>query len=204
MALRSPSVPWHAVELTHGPVTLRAIRGSDGREWAQVRSRNADWLRQWDATRPPEDAGRPVTFRTMVRDLRRQARDGRCLPFAVLVDGVFAGQLTVSNIVGGSAQFANIGYWIDRAQAGRGYMPLAVALATDYCWSELGLHRIEVAIRPENAASLRVVEKLGFTEIGYAPRYLHINGAWRDHRIFALTVEDVPGGLVRRLVRGRV
>ncbi len=204
MALRSPSVPWHAVELTHGSVTLRAIRGSDGREWTRVRSRNADWLRPWDATRPPEDAGGPVTFRTMVRDLRRQAREGRCLPFAVLVDGAFAGQLTVSNIVGGSAQFANIGYWVDRAQAGRGYMPLAVALASDYCWFELGLHRIEVAIRPENAASLRVVEKLGFAEVGYAPRYLHIDGAWRDHRIFALTVEDVPGGLVRRLVRGCV
>lgn len=204
MATRSPSVPWHAVELTHGAVTLRAIRGSDNREWTRVRSRNADWLRQWDATRPPEDAGRPVTFRTMVRDLRRQARDGRCLPFAVLVDGAFAGQLTVSNIVGGSAQFANVGYWIDRAHAGRGHMPLAVAMASDYCWFELGLHRIEVAIRPENSASLRVVEKLGFTEVGYAPRYLHINGAWRDHRLFALTVEEVPGGLVRRLVRGRV
>ena len=130
----------------------------------------------------------------MVRDLRRQARDGRCLPFAVLVDGAFAGQLTVSNIVGGSAQFANVGYWIDEQHAGHGYMPLAVAMASDYCWFELGLHRIEVAIRPENVASLRVVEKLGFTEVGYAPRYLHINGAWRDHRLFALTVEDVPGG----------
>ncbi len=204
MALRHPSVPWHSVELSQGAVTLRAIRVSDGREWKQVRARNTTWLRQWDATRPPEDAGRPVTFRTMVRDLRRQARDGRCLPFAVLVDGAFAGQLTVSNIVGGSAQLANIGYWIDEQHAGHGYMPLGVAMASDHCWFELGLHRIEVAIRPENVASLRVVEKLGFTEVGYAPRYLHINGAWRDHRLFALTVEDVPGGLVRRLTGRRV
>ncbi len=106
--------------------------------------------------------------------------------------------------MGGSAQFANVGYWIDEQHAGHGYMPLAVAMASDYCWFELGLHRIEVAIRPENVASLRVVEKLGFTEVGYAPRYLHINGAWRDHRLFALTVEDVPGGLVRRFTGRRV
>ena len=61
-----------------------------------------------------------------------------------------------------------------------------------------GLHRIEVAIRPENAASLRVVEKLGFTEIGYAPAYLHIDGDWRDHRLFAVTSEDIPGGMLRK------
>ena len=63
----------------------------------------------------------------------------------------------------------------------------AVALAVDHCLFGLGLHRVEIAIRPENAASLRVVEKLGFPEVGYAPRFLHIDGDWRDHRLFALT-----------------
>jgi ribosomal-protein-alanine N-acetyltransferase len=58
---------------------------------------------------------------------------------------------------------------------------------------------MEVAIRPENLASLRVVEKLGLTEVGFAPGYLHINGDWRDHRLFAVTVEEVPGGLLHRL-----
>ncbi len=106
--------------------------------------------------------------------------------------------MTVSNITGGSARFGNIGYWIDQRYAGHGVMPTAVAMAVDYCWFGLGLHRVEVAIRPENSASLRVVEKLGFAEVGYAPRYLHIDGDWRDHRLFALTVEDVPGGLLQR------
>jgi ribosomal-protein-alanine N-acetyltransferase len=203
-APRHPAVPWHSLRLTHGPVTLRTIRTSDAHDWKEVRSRNQQWLRQWEATRPPEDPVRGVSFRSMVRDLRRQAKEGRCLPFALLVDGVFAGQVTVSNIVGGSAQFANVGYWIDERYAGRGHMPVAVALACDHCWFALGLHRIEIAIRPENTASLRVVEKLGFTEVGYAPRYLHINGEWRDHRLFALTVEEVPGGLLRRLVQRQV
>lgn len=165
-----------------------------------MRARNDAWLRPWEATLPPGHEAMPRTFRGMVRELRAQARQGRCLPLALTVDGVFAGQVTVSNIVGGSARFASMGYWIDERYAGRGYMPLAVAMATDHCWTALGLHRVEIAIRPENAASLRVVHKLGFVDVGYAQRYLHIDGDWRDHRLFALNVEDVPGGLVRRLL----
>ena len=78
-------------------------------------------------------------------------------------------------------------------------MPVAVALAIDHCFFSLGLHRIEIAIRPENTNSLRVVEKLGLHEVGLAPRYLHIDGAWRDHRIFAVTREEVPHGILARL-----
>ena len=147
---------------------------------------------------PPGDTSAPRSFRALVRDLRHQARERRALPFAVTVDDVFAGQVTVTNIVGGSARWGQVGYWIDRRYAGQGDIPTAVALVVDYGLLELGLHRIEVAIRPENAASLRVVEKLGFTEIGYAPGYLHIDGEWRDHRLFAVTLEQIPGGMLRR------
>jgi len=101
--------------------------------------------------------------------------------------------------VRGSAQYASIGYWIDETYAGRGITTRAVAMAIDHCFGPVGLHRIEVAIRPENTSSLRVVEKLGIKEIGYAPRYLHIDGDWRDHKLFAITREEVPMGLVRRL-----
>ena len=195
----SGALPWRQVNLGHGRVSLRPITMSDRTAWAEVRSRNAVWLGRWEATRPAGDSAQPMTYRGMVRDLRRQAREGRCLPFALLVEGQFAGQVTVSNIVGGSAKFGSIGYWIDQRQAGHGHMPVAVALAADYCWFGVGLHRLEVAVRPENTASLRVVEKLGFTEIGYAPRFLHIDGSWRDHRLFALTVEQVPpGGLLQK------
>ena len=112
---------------------------------------------------------------------------------------MFAGQVTVTNIVGGSARWAQVGYWVDRRYAGQNVIPTAVALVVDYCLLELHLHRIEVAIRPENHASLRVVEKLGFTEVGYAKGYLHIDGDWRDHRLFALTREECGAGLLRRL-----
>jgi ribosomal-protein-alanine N-acetyltransferase len=138
------------------------------------------------------------TYHQMVRDFNRQGRAGTALPFAVEVDGDLVGQLTVGSVVWGSLRCGAIGYWVDRRVAGRGVTPTAVAMATDHCLFTVGLHRIEVNIRPENAASLRVVEKLGFRDEGLRRRYLHIDGAWRDHRTFALTTEDVPGGLLPR------
>lgn len=124
------------------------------------------------------------------------------MPFVIEIDGTLVGQVTVNNIVRGSGQFASIGYWIDQSYAGRGITTRAVAMAIDHCLFVARLHRIEVAIRPENTASLRVVEKLGITEYGYAPRFLHIDGEWRDHRLFAVTSEECPGGILKRLDTG--
>ena len=188
---------WPAV-LRHGEVTLRPLRASDAAAWRECRRRSAAWLHPWDATVPPGGDARPTTFGALVRRLRRAARRGTTYPFALEVDGVFCGQVTVSNVVRGSAMFASVGYWIDVEHAGRGIMPRAVALVIDHCLSH-GLHRIEIAIRPENSNSLRVVEKLGIREIGYAPRYLHIDGAWRDHRLYAVTAEECPEGLLSRV-----
>jgi ribosomal-protein-alanine N-acetyltransferase len=50
-----------------------------------------------------------------------------------------------------------------------------------YAFGELGLHRLEANVRPENLRSLRSLESLGFGRTGLAPRYLFIDGAWRDH-----------------------
>jgi ribosomal-protein-alanine N-acetyltransferase len=191
---------WPA-RLTSGEVTLRPIARSDKEQWREVRRRNADWLRPWDATVPPGGTTQSSSYAALVRRLHRMARQGTTLPFAIEVDGRFVGQLTVNNIVRGSAQFASMGYWIDQRYAGRGVVPRAVAMAIDHCFFTAGLHRIEICIRPENTNSLRVVEKLGLHEVGLAPRFLHIDGAWRDHRIFAVTVEEVPHGMLARLER---
>ncbi|MBS42987.1 MAG: RimJ/RimL family protein N-acetyltransferase [Nocardioides sp.] len=177
---------------------LRPLRSGDIDAWRETRRRNAAWLLPWDATAPPSSPSRPVTFRSLVRKLHAQARAGQTLPLALEVDETFAGQVTVNNIVRGSAQFASIGYWIDQRFAGRGVMPRAVAMVVDHCFGDMALHRIEIAIRPENTNSLRVMEKLDIGEVGYAPRYLHIDNAWRDHRLFAITKEEVPLGLLRR------
>ena len=187
---------WPAT-LRDGVVGLRPISRKDRAAWLEVRSRNAAWLAPWEAT-PPRDTAPPMSFTTMVRSLRQQARKGTLLPFVITYEDVLVGQLTVGGITWGSLCSAHVGYWVDQRVAGRGVMPTAVALAADHCFSALGLHRIEVNIRPENAASLRVVEKLGFREEGTRSAFLHIAGAWRDHRSFALTAEEVPGGLLRR------
>lgn len=185
--------------LASDEITLRPLTYTDGRAWRDTRRANANWLRPWDATAPPGSDARPSSFRALVWRLHRQARAGTTYPFAIEVDGRFAGQVTVNNIVRGSAQFASVGYWLSQEHAGRGVMPRAVALVIDHCFTTAGLHRIEVAIRPENSNSLRVVEKLGIREVGYAPKYLHIDGAWRDHRIYAITREECPDGLLARL-----
>ncbi len=175
------------------PLTLR-----DGPAWREARARNASWLRPWEATNP---SGRPeaVPYWRWVRHLHGEANAGRVLPFALTYEGRLVGQVTVGGVTLGSMRSAYIGYWIDRAVAGRGITPTAVALAGDHCFSVVRLHRLEISIRPENVASRRVVEKLGFREEGVRPRSLHIDGEWRDHLSYALTVEEVPGSLLARL-----
>lgn len=123
------------------------------------------------------------------------------MPFVLTWDGEFVGMLTVNAIAWGSARSASIGYWVSQSHAGRGITPTAVALVCDHLLTTVGLHRIEIAIRPNNDASLRVVQKLGFTEIGLAPRFLHIAGQWQDHELFQILAEDVPRGLLERLGR---
>lgn len=191
------------VELREGDVVLRPLRRSDAQAWLALRARNEDWLRPWEATSPEPLQGRPPTFGTYVRVLNRQARAGEALPFAVAHAGELVGQLTVSSITRGSLCSASIGYWVSEHVAGRGIIPTAVAMAVDHCLGPVGLHRVEISIRPENAASLRVVAKLGLREEGVRERYLHIQGAWRDHRTFAVTAEEIPDGLLARWRRVR-
>lgn len=192
------------VTLECGDLGLRPIRYRDRREWTELRVRNAKWMAPWEASNPLPGGELP-SYAAMVRSLNQQARQDSALPFVITErrgglrsPPAITGQLTVSTIVWGSARMATLGYWVDEARAGRGIAPTAVAMATDHCFRVLGLHRMEINIRPENTASLRVVEKLGFRDEGLRERYLHIGGRWADHRSFALTTEDVPEGLLNR------
>jgi ribosomal-protein-alanine N-acetyltransferase len=189
------------VTLEYGPVRLRPLRISDVGAWEAIQVRNREWLGPWEATSP--DGSVAPTFPAVVRAFRREARAGRMIPLVVEVDHRFRGGVTVSQIAWGSARSGSVGYWIDRDVAGRGIIPLAVALVVDHCFTTVGLHRLEINIRPENAASLAVVRKLGLREEGVRRAFIHIDGAWRDHRSFAVTAEEVlPGGLVARLLAG--
>ena len=187
-------------DLLDRPVGLRPVRPKDASVWRETRVRNAAWLRPWEPTNPETPLYRTnlSPYVSMARTMRREARQGLTVPWVVTYGGRFAGQLTVGSIVWGSARSAQVGYWIDEAFAGRGVTPTALAMAVDHCFFVIGLHRLEATIRPENHASRRVVEKLGFREEGLRRRSLHIDGAWRDHLCYALTAEDAAGGLMPR------
>jgi len=188
--------------LTDGLTTIRPIRLKDSRALERELAENRGWLRKWEATNPHG----PMSFdvRASIRALQQNARLGLGLPFVIEYDGRLAGQLNVSSIAYGSLSTATIGYWVSEKFAGKGATPTAVALATDYCFYSVGLHRMEICIRPENQPSLRVVEKLGFRYEGLRRRYIHINGDWRDHFCFALTVDELPTGVLRRWHDGTV
>lgn len=188
--------------LTHGEVRLRLVKKRDAKQLERLILGNREWLRPWEATNP--SAPNSFDIRGMVRDLLRQVDNLSGLPFVIEVDGEVVGQLNVANILFGSVSSAVIGYWVSPEVAGRGVATTAVALASDYLFTTVNIHRVEIDIRPENLASLRVVEKLGFRYEGLKERYIHINGAWRDHYVFALTHEEVASGILNRWVRGQV
>lgn len=175
---------------------LRALRRRDAAEWGRVRATNSSWLAPWEATIPEGSSAVPLTFRRYVREIAAQARAGTSRPWVIEHRGAIVGQVTVSSITHGSLSSASVGYWISREVAGQGLTPLAVAMAVDDCFFTLGLHRVEINIRPENAASLRVAAKLGLRDEGLRKAYLHIQGRWADHRTFALTVDEAPQGLL--------
>lgn len=187
--------PGWPAKLSAGSVTLRPPRLRDGRAWSEVRMRNEMWLTKWEPSSPHSWSERHAVsaWPPLLSALRKAGRAGTMLPFVVTYGGRFVGQMNVSNVVHGVLQSCTVGYWIDRAAAGRGITPTALALVIDHCFTTVGLHRVEVDIRPENSASLRVVEKLGLRREAYLERYLDIDGAWRDHVSFAITSEELPG-----------
>lgn len=192
MAARNKGWP---AELSAGPVLLRPPRLRDGLAWSEVRIRNERWLRQWEPSSPQSwsDRHSATAWPSLCSALRKAGRAGTMMPFVITFAGKLAGQVNVSNVVYGVLRSATIGYWVDEALAGRGITPAAVALVIDHAFHTAGLHRIEIDIRPENAASLRVVEKLGLRREGYYERFLDIDNAWRDHVAFAITSEELRG-----------
>lgn len=186
-----------------GEVALRPVRLRDGSVWSRLRLRDEDYLRVWepDAEGTWEERFTIMAWPAMCSGLRATARRGQALPFAITLNRQFAGQLTLGNVVRGSLRSAWVGYWVESGAAGGGVATGAVALAVDHAFGPVGLHRVEATVRPENVASLRVLAKLGFRDEGLLERYLEVDGAWRDHRLLAVTRDEVGTGLVSRLIR---
>lgn len=197
-----PKPPGWPAEPSIGPLVLRPPRLRDGRAWSEVRLRNERWLSPWEPTSSLrwDERNSVSAWPGLHSALKAAARRGSMLPFMIVYGGRLVGQMNVSNIVHGALRSCTVGYWIDQVVAGRNLTPTALALVIDHCFGAVGLHRVEVDIRPENQASLRVVQKLGLRQEGFYERYLDIDGAWRDHIAFAVTVEELGGhSMVSRL-----
>lgn len=185
--------------LYYDEIKLRPLRYRDGSTWKKLRSTNKAWLREWDATLPPTDENYPATFSQMVWQGKRDARKKIHLMWGIEYKKKLVGIVTAGNITLGSSRNCYIGYWLSKSQAGQGIMPISVALVLDFIFQELKLHRVEIAIRPENTASLRVVEKLKLELEGVRRSYIHINGDWRDHQVFVVVEDEVTTSFLERL-----
>lgn len=172
-------------------VYLRGPTMGDYAEWAELRARSRTFLTPWEPTWPPDDLTR-AAFRRRLRRYMRDVREDLAYPFFVFreEDDALVGGVTISNIHRGVQQSCTLGYWAGEIYAGNGYTTTAVRALVPFIFEELKLHRILAACLPENERSQAVLRKCGFREEGIARGYLRINGAWRDHVVFALLIDD--------------
>jgi ribosomal-protein-alanine N-acetyltransferase len=175
-------------------VFLRVPRMADWSEWSRLRGESRAFLTPWEPLWPVDDLSRGA-YRRRMRRYVREMRADIGYPFLIFraADHVLIGGVTLTNIRRGVAQAANLGYWMGAAFAGQGYMTAALTALIPFAHGTLRLKRIEAACLPHNAASVRLLGKLGFAREGYAREYLCIAGEWQDHLLFArLAADPIP------------
>lgn len=172
-------------------VLLRVPTIADFPQWAELREESRSFLTPWEPIWPADDLTR-VAFRRRLRRYQREIRNGTGYPFFVFSpDGeCLLGGLTLAQIQRGVTQSAVLGYWMGAPHAGKGFMSASVRAVIDFAFDTLHLNRVEAACLPHNAASVRLLEKVGFSREGYARKYLCIDGRWQDHLLFGLVRDD--------------
>ncbi|MEJ8571765.1 GNAT family protein [Microbaculum marinum] len=182
----------------HGEgVLLRTPQMGDFPAWMALRESSRAFLTPWEPTWPMDDLTRSA-FRRRIRRYLQDIREDAAYPFFIFRsdNDAFIGGVTLSNVRRGVTQSASLGYWIGESFARQGYMTAAVSALVPFVFEQLRLHRLEAACLPSNAASIRLLEKVGFAREGFARRYLRINGVWQDHFLYAMLSDD-PRPLVR-------
>jgi ribosomal-protein-alanine N-acetyltransferase len=164
---------------------------ADYGEWAQLREQSRAFLTPWEPIWPADDLTRSA-YRRRLRRYSEDARADQAYAFFVFrkSDQTLVGGLTLANVRRGVAQAGSLGYWMGASYARHGYMTEAVRTLIPFAFGTLRLHRLEAACIPTNAASTRLLEKLGFVREGLARQYLCINGLWQDHLLYALIATD--------------
>ena len=168
-------------------IYLRPAVSGDFAAWVRLRSESREFLTPWEPLWPEDDLTRAAFRRRLRRQSDEMARD-EAFSFLIFDAGAdtLLGGLTLGGIRRGVAQSGTLGYWMGAPHAGKGRMTRSVAAAVRFGFATLRLHRIEAACLPENAASQTLLERNGFQREGLARGYLRINGAWRDHLLYAL------------------
>ncbi|QHA08979.1 GNAT family N-acetyltransferase [Streptomyces broussonetiae] len=178
-------------ELLPGGVVLRLVSLDD------AEALHAAYVTNWKHLAPWEPR-RPDSFFTVAGQAERIAgrlqefTHGRIVPWVCEGEGSIVGTITLSGLVFGPFRSAYLGYWVAADRQNQGLAGSAVAGICRAARDIIGLHRVEATTLLDNAPSQRVLEKNGFEPIGVAPRYLHINGQWRDHRLFQRILHDAP------------
>ncbi|MER6434071.1 GNAT family protein [Streptomyces sp900105245] len=174
-------------------VLMRPLEEEDFSGLCRAYLRNRDHLRPWDPLRS-EDFFTEQVQADRVRGQLKERDTGRLVPWVLTFGHEIIGAVTLSNVALGPFRSANLGYWIDAKQTGRGLATEAVRAAGQAADEQLDLHRIEAGTVIANPASQRVLTKCGFDVIGTAPKYLHIDGEWRDHVLFQRILNDRSPG----------
>lgn len=195
---RAVSFTEPALTVTGDQVTLRVPQMNEFEEWAALREASRDFLVPWEPTWPADDLSRG-SFRRRLKRYAEDQRNDLAYPYFIFrnADRKLVGGLTITNVRRGVAQAGSLGYWMGEAYARQGYMTAAVRVLVPFAFSTLKLHRLEAACIPENAASVRLLEKTGFVREGYAREYLCINGTWQDHLLYAQVRQPEDRLLVR-------
>jgi ribosomal-protein-alanine N-acetyltransferase len=174
-------------------ILLRQLQSADFEQWREVRRRNVDWLTKWEPSRPlnaPDVVEDRSAFALRCHAREREWQLGTGFGFGMFVGGTFVGEINLNSVQRGPFQNAYVGYWVDEAHAGNGYVPEAVVIVARFAFEDQGLHRLQISIVPRNTRSRRVVDKLAIRNEGIAARYLEINGVWEDHVRYAITADE--------------
>jgi ribosomal-protein-alanine N-acetyltransferase len=163
-------------------VTLRPIAGHDQDEFLELVRASVDLHRPWMSLPSTAEA-----FQALIARYDQPAEE--CLLVCARDTGAIAGMVNINSIIRGRFQCASIAYAAFAPTAGQGFMSEGLELVLRYAFEDLRLHRLEAQIQPENTASIKLVQRRGFRKEGYSPDLLFIDGAWRDHERWALTVE---------------
>ena len=176
--------------LGHG-VALRLPSMGDYEQWSAVRSASRAFLAPWEPIWPEDDLTR-LAFRRRLRRYTQEMREDSAYTFFIFRQSgqELVGGLTLSNVRRGVAMTCALGYWMGEAYAGQGLMSASLRVLMPHIFSKMGLRRVEAACMPNNAASIRLLEKVGFLREGYARKYLCIAGTWQDHVLYARLIED--------------